>query len=158
VSEWTDKQYRYRYTGEIISKVVGVTKEPGYPRLAYLMIDAQVPCALNTSLDSDEASLANPDGVFQHILRYDGERFAGVLIRDPRNPFDVNAIEVHVPMLECRVGFLPMRLAQRVAPQLDTGERFIVQVWAVPNVEREEFPGIRVLLTPVEEVADAVQA
>lgn len=162
MSEWTDRQFRKLHDGRYLSKVVGVTKEPGYPQSAFLMMDAPIGFAFNTHIPDDPAERErlwwdDPDGVGELVRRNvqpflrgepEPEKLAGVLIRDPSNLFDANAIEVHVPMLECRVGFIPAKLARDVAPQLDAGERFIVQTWAVPNIEHEELPGVRVMLTP----------
>jgi HIRAN domain len=49
-----------------------------------------------------------------------------VLHRDPNNKFDKNAIEVHVFPIPGKVGFIPAKLAVRLAPLLDQG-----QLWGI---------------------------
>lgn len=51
-----------------------------------------------------------------------------ILIRDPANPKDPNAIEVHVPALGREmgfVGFIPAELAVKWAPRIDANDRII---------------------------------
>lgn len=56
-----------------------------------------------------------------------GEPIPVVLIREPDNPHDPNAIAVHVPSLGeimGKVGHVPAALAKRFAPHLDAGEQW----------------------------------
>jgi hypothetical protein len=151
VTPYTDAAWR-RHVRGYVSKVVGVTKEPGYPGFCDVLMKSQASSFVHIGerwLDRHD-----PDSVYwsvmQRVWHPDYEQLAGILIRDPRNPHDTNAIEVHVPLLECRVGFLPAQLAAIIAPELDAGDvRYTVDVWAVPNLIKPEFPGVRCLLTLV---------
>lgn len=63
----------------------------------------------------EERDLVNP-GDLDHP-----ETIAVVLLRNPGNKFDANAIEVHVPLLEGMLGHLPKEVAAKVAPFMDSG-------------------------------------
>lgn len=70
-----------------------------------------------------------------------------LLYRNPENPYDANAIEVHVPMLGRRsmVGHVPRELAAEMAPVMDSGEQLdaeVVHVLVEPG--HEDNPGILV--------------
>ncbi len=78
------------------------------------------------------------------------EGIAAVLIRDPDNAYDVNAVQVHVPAIG-RVGSLPRTLAARVAPSMDAGDPWTAEVVGVRiNPDHEDRPGVDVLVTRVE--------
>jgi hypothetical protein len=118
VTAYTDQAFMFSIKdAAFITKVVGVTYTPNYPRWVEILM----------SWCGDR----------------EREQIAGVLIRNPSNPHDENAIEVHVPALESCVGFLPTRLAAYIAPKLDEGWRPIVEVWAVRNLVDPEYPGVR---------------
>lgn len=53
-----------------------------------------------------------------------------VLVRNPANKFDTNAVEVHVPSLGDRpmVGHVPADTAERLAPLMDDGVPFVATV------------------------------
>lgn len=57
------------------------------------------------------------------------EPLPAVLLRDPDNPYDANAIAVDVPAVG-PIGHVPRALAARLAPHLDAGE-----VWQAHVVE-----------------------
>lgn len=73
-----------------------------------------------------------------------------VIRRNPGNPYDFNACEVHVPSLGDDAGFvghLPKALAARLAPLLDAGERWLAEVGAVRlHPDHLENPGLTVRL------------
>lgn len=111
-------------------KVVGVTFVPTYP----LNLHALAAVAGNSTGNSIEP-------------------IAAVLIRNPANQFDANAIEVHVPALgnQAMIGHLPARVAERLAPQLDAGETWQVAVTSVLiQPEHEDRPGISVHVARVD--------
>lgn len=112
--------------GEFTIAVVGVTFCPAYPENLYALNDVM----------SEEGQR--------------DERPTVVLRRNPDNPYDANAVEVHVPALggdNSMVGHLPRDLAARLAPELDAGA--IWQGWVtfvLISPENEERPGLRVFL------------
>jgi hypothetical protein len=65
----------------------------------------------------EERGLVNP-GDLDHP-----ETLALVILRNPRNKFDANACEVHVPALESMIGHLPKEIAAELAPIMDGGGR-----------------------------------
>lgn len=77
-----------------------------------------------------------------------GESVACVLIRNPDNPVDRNAIEIHVPSIG-HVGMVPGEIAYRLAPKLDAGLQVQAAVIGVAiNLDHTERPGLQVALTP----------
>lgn len=61
-----------------------------------------------------------------------------MLIREPNNPYDPNAIRVDVWGFEMAVGFVPRRVAQRLAPLMDAGALYdgkLVQVNKHPRYD-----------------------
>ena len=90
-------------------------------------------------------------------LGWDGSaedlEFSGVvevlLYRNPENPYDANAIEVHVPSLGRRsmIGHVPRDLAARLAPSLDRGDKWDVRLGSVlVDPEHEDNPGALVVM------------
>lgn len=81
----------------------------------------------------------------------DDEGIAAVLIRDPENAHDPNAVQIHVPAIG-RIGSVPRTLASKVGPSMDRGERFTAEVTGVRiNPEHGERPGVDVVIGPAEE-------
>lgn len=84
--------------------VVGVTFVPAYPNNLHML--AQV--------ERDNT----------------GEPLVAILVRNPANPHDTNAVEVHVPALGqdlAMIGHVDRANAARLAPHMDAGLRF--QAW-----------------------------
>ena len=74
-----------------------------------------------------------------------GEPLPALLIRNPENPYDANAIEVHVPALGdmAMIGHLSREIAQRMAPRIDQGDRYQATVhWVRINPDHPDRPGI----------------
>ena len=121
-----------------VVKVVGVTFAAGYP----LNLHALAAVASSTT----GTALAEP--------------LTAILIRNPNNPHDHNAIEVHVPALgtNAMIGHLPAKnVAERLAPLLDTGETWQAHIVSVLiDPAHEDRPGISVEIVKV--VAPAVPA
>lgn len=93
---------------------------------------------LGERLDFDVAGESFRDGYPDNLLRLrqveeestgSGESIACVLIRDPKNEHDSNAIEVHVPGEAGHVGYVPADLAARLAPLLDDGMQ--LHAWTI---------------------------
>lgn len=80
-----------------------------------------------------------------------------VLIRNPDNEHDANAVEVHVPSLGRRrsmIGHVPRDLAERLAPSLDRGDVWHATVAAVlVTPEHPDRPGVEVQLERAAQVA-----
>lgn len=109
-------------------KVVGVTFLGGYPDTFHQIAEIM----------NQEGSHAEPVKV--------------VLIRNPENEHDGNAIEVHVPALgqEGMVGHLPKQLAARIAPEMDSGVEWAGAVQAILIAQGAEHqPGMLVRLDRV---------
>ena len=89
-----------------------------------------VESALASRLEFDCAGESYRDGYPDNLLRLaevlntmkGDEWLSCVLRRDPRNEYDVNAIEIHVPGDAGHVGFVPGPLAKILAPMIDSGE------------------------------------
>lgn len=84
----------------IVVPVVGITFAPGYPNNIH---------HLRRVCDQIELSLGR-------------EGPAVVLKRNPSNPHDANAIEVHVPAIGQMIGHVGREHAAKWAPKLDAGE------------------------------------
>lgn len=87
-----------------------------------------------------------------HILPgHDGRRLdddpaegiAVLLIRNPDNPHDENAIEIHVPSIGAFVGHVPANVACRLAPDIDAGAVWQAEVNEVrTHPDYPDRPGI----------------
>lgn len=74
------------------------------------------------------------------------EGLGAVLERRPDNKFDANAIAVMVPALG-QIGWIPAHSAAWMAPEIDEGKRYNVNVTAVYIAEgHEDRPGVEVKL------------
>lgn len=109
-------------------KVVAVSFIPAYPGNFWMIQDMM----------EQEGSHAEPIKV--------------VLIRNPQNEHDTNAIEVHVPSLgeDGMVGHLMRPLAARIAPEMDSGTEWAGSVEAIlvtPGQEHQ--PGMLIRLDRV---------
>lgn len=86
----------------------------------------------------------------EHMLKDTPERVPALLIRNPANEHDANAIEVHVPSVGM-IGHVARDLAARLAPCLDAGERWQAQVGQVLiNPDHPDRPGILIDVKKVE--------
>ena len=115
-------------TRTAVVKVVGVTFVAAYPTNILLLRDIA------------EAAEAN------------GERLPVVLVRNPANPYDANAVEVHIPALGdmAMIGHVPRDQAARLAPRMDAGDRFIAEVsWCRIDPAHTDKPGIDIAVARV---------
>ena len=112
-------------------KCVGVTFTPGYP----------------DNLDA-------LDGAAQEAHHLD-EPLPVVLVRNPDNEYDSNAVEIHVPSLGSEwgmIGHMMAPLAARLAPEMDAGVRWQAEVESVlVNPDHPDRPGISIKCTRVGE-------
>lgn len=124
-------------------KVVGLTFVDGYPQ--NLLDLRNLHERRFVRVDEDQPMFAGfGDGEVEPI--------AAVLVRDPNNPHDSNAVEVHVPAIDQRVGFIPRDLAARVAAWLDAGRSIrcgISTVLVSPG--HEDRPGVSLICERVDD-------
>jgi HIRAN domain len=125
---------QHRIGSPFTVKVVGMTFTSGYPENLY-------------SLDYLYKERAQDHGALLD------EPIAAVLIRNPDNPHDANAIEVHVPSLsDPMIGHIPAGVAARLAPELDEGANWLAGVEQVLiHPDHPDNPGIAVRLERVED-------
>lgn len=74
-------------------------------------------------------------------------RVPALLVRNPANEADPNAVQVHVPMLGRRsmIGHAPAEVAARLAPSLDAGRVYHAEVSQVlVKDEYAERPGAKI--------------
>ncbi|HUW00758.1 MAG TPA: HIRAN domain-containing protein [Acidimicrobiales bacterium] len=118
-------------------KVVGLTFVPGYPDNLYRLQEV----AAERYLTGPSASFGDHDAP---------EPLPVVLIRDPDNKYDANAIEVHVPALgrHGMIGHVPAKdpaIASKLAPLLDKGEVWKAGMTAVlVHPDNPDNPGIEI--------------
>lgn len=125
------RRHNTRMPSPFSTKVVGVSFVPSYPDNLY---------ALDRSAIEAER---------------DGEPLVAVLVRNPDNEYDANAIQVHVPALGDEWGFighLTRPIAARMAPEIDAGLRwggYVESVLIEPaHLDR---PGISIRCVRVDE-------
>lgn len=103
---------------------------------------------------------AHPDNLYaldqaQHEALQSGEPLVVVLVRNPDNAYDSNAIEVHVPALGERwamIGHLTRPIAARLAPEIDSGVEWAAGVESVLiHPERLDNPGISIRCARITE-------
>lgn len=123
-----------RLTSPFTLKVVGVSFTPGYPD-----------------------HLLALDGLAREAESV-GERLAAILIRNPDNPHDANAVEVHVPSLGdewAMIGHVMREVAARLAPEMDEGVEWRAEVESVLiNPDYPDRPGIAIRCERVERTDD----
>jgi hypothetical protein len=75
------------------------------------------------------------------------------LRREPANPYDPNAIAVHVEGGE-QLGFVPRAVAEQLAPSLDAGDAWSAVVLREQRASpRDPRTGVTMLLAPAESIA-----
>lgn len=113
----------------VIVPVVGLTFQDGYPGTIHQLRDL-----------TETGFLAQDESV------------AVVLIRDPENQYDPNAVEVHVPVIGAMVGHLSREIAARLAPHLDADVKFNTYVDGVRvDAAHPDNPGLDVRIERVED-------
>lgn len=106
-----------------VIRVVGVSFAPNYPTSLLRLNDAMNECA-------------SPEGP------------SALLIRNPDNPHDSNAIEVHVPALGHYVGHVARELAAEWSPRLKADEHYQASVTGVwTHREHPRRPGVEITVT-----------
>lgn len=112
--------------------VVGVSFVPGYPDNLYALVD------------------------HDRAVQSRGERLAAILVRRPDNPYDANAVEVHIPALGrmAMIGHVDRDNAARLAPHLDAGVRFHAELVGLRvHPDHLDRPGIDIAISRVEMTA-----
>lgn len=105
------------------------------------MVEPRLPARFATRLNGVSRAPGYP-GRF-HRLASVGE-VPATLVRQPANPADPNAIEVHA--VGVLVGWIEAHTAARLAPHLDAGEVFVGSLEVVVNPGYREQPAAVVLL------------
>lgn len=120
-------------------RVVGMSFRPTYPENLHLLSELQ---------EEARAGSIRSASSWSDI---DADSFPGlpvILVREPDNQYDANAIEVHVPALGRRqfVGHIPRDLAARWAPRMDGGNQVTeAYVSAIPiDPAHLEKPGLEI--------------
>lgn len=104
--------------GVEILPVVGLTFVPGYPE-----------------------NILN----IRTVLAYEDKAPSVKLIRNPQNPYDANAIEVH--FIGAMVGHLSKDVAARLAPLMDAGREFDANIYQVRvSPDNPKNPGLDVVV------------
>lgn len=122
------------------TKVVGVTFVPGYPGNIFRLNDIATKRFLTAPAKFGQVT--------------DPEPLPAVLIRNPNNEFDANAIEVHVPALgnQGMIGHVPRTVAERLAPLIDGGEQWQASITMVQiNPDHPNNPGVQLTLDRVNQ-------
>ncbi len=126
-------------------RVVGLTFVEGYP--ANLMrLHAAIETAKVDSLNWG----GDGDGPEDFLTRSAPAEITVLLVRNPENEHDENAIEVHVPSLGRRsmIGHVPRDLAARFAPTMDRGDIWTAALSAIlVDPEHPDKPGAEVTAT-----------
>lgn len=123
------------------TKVVGVSFVPAYPDNLYALNELANPKPLpSLPFPNFQGEMA------QYYAEKDWEAYeearptrrheplTAILVRNPDNPYDSNAIEVHVPGLGeqwAMIGYLTRPIATRLAPEIDSGTRWAAAVESV---------------------------
>lgn len=136
-------------TADHAVRVVGMSFRPGYPETVLRIAD---------SIESTRVDSVRSAGSWDDLDTLP-EGPPVLLVRNPANEFDANAIEVHVPLLGRRqfIGHIPKELAARWAPRLDAGWTASASVVAVPvNPDHIDRPGLEIAVH-LHEPASAAQ-
>jgi hypothetical protein len=130
------------------TKVVGVTFVDSYPQGLYRLKEIAEQRWLAGSGPKEDAKWGSI------------EPLPAVLIREPDNPHDANAIEVHIPSLGRygMIGHLPAVMAARLAPLMDEGTRYQAAITVVLiHPEHSERPGIEVVIDRVDDPMEDIE-
>lgn len=135
-------------------KVVGVSFTPHYPDnlhdLAEMVNRPPLPVPHYSQGEQAQLSL---DQDYDRMLeehfnwRPPTEPLVVVLVRNPDNNFDANAIEVHIPALGEMgfIGHLTRPIAARLAPEIDSGTQWAAAVVSVLiDPDHMDRPGISI--------------
>jgi hypothetical protein len=136
-----------------------VTGASGGRRSSVPQTRALIAEALRTHLDFDVAGESYRDEYPDNLLRLaellstlDGSEWPTVVLkRDPTNPHDPAAIEVHVVSGIGHVGYVPNSIAEFLAPLLDDGA--VISCSAVEvriHDDHPEFPGLTISARLIE--------
>lgn len=114
-------------SGKQILRVAGVSFLPNYPD-----------CLHRLRHHVDDAVTA-------------GEPLPIMLIREPNNEHDSNAIAVHLPMAGHSLGHIPRAIAKRLAVRMDSGETYAGELIDVPiDPQHPDRPGLEIAIWAVD--------
>lgn len=71
------------------------------------------------------------------------------MVREPDNPFDLNAIRVCAG--PHKFGYIPAMIAQNIAPEMDSGRRFIAQYVSLNKSPYYDKVGLTIRIVEVDE-------
>lgn len=152
------RSHNARIGSPFTTKVVGVTFAPGYPENLTELREVMGPRLPSLPYPMFQGEMA------QHYAERDWEEYeerrarqtehpVAILIRNPDNEHDPNAIQVHVPALgedHSMIGHLTGPIAARLAPEMDAGGRWRAHVESVLIDERyPDRPGISIFCARV---------
>lgn len=134
------------------AKVVGVSFVGSYPDNLHALNDLMKPRLvpypmLNGEMAQDIAERGYEEYVEKHGYFMPPEPLPAVLVRNPHNQYDENAIEVHVPALGELgfIGHLTRPIAARLAPEMDAGAKWDAEVESVlVDPDHMDRPGISI--------------
>lgn len=144
---------------EFTAKVVGVSFVDDYPDNVARVERAWL--AANGMAAGRSVSSFDPDDPFAGMADADGyEPLPAVLIRNPDNEHDANAVQVHVPAANTMIGHLPRALASRLAPLMDAGQVWQAEIRRVlVHSDHPDRPGVEIHVwhraTPDMDAGDA---
>lgn len=135
--------------GKIVEvKVVGLSFRPGYPQNVFKILE-DIEAARAKSIGYGDGEVGD-DATIRVNLR-----------RDPNNPHDPNAIEVHYPPLgrgKAFFGFIPAELAAKMAPTLDRGDKWDAVVMNVLVSDKDpKRPGVELRLERLDKAPEQEQ-
>lgn len=134
------------------AKVVGVTFVPAYPDNLTALAELMKPKLLLYPMLNGEVAQEMAERDYERYVEKHGpfvppEPLAVVLRRNPKNEYDSNAIEVHVPALgkHGMIGHLTRPIAARMAPEMDKGILWSAEVESVLiDPDHLDRPGISI--------------
>ena len=137
-------------------KVVGVSFIPGYPDNIHALRD-EYEARKEQALGWISKAPAWSELHDESLDLFDGSNEEALievlLIRNPENEHDSNAVQVHVPILGRRhsmIGHIDKNRAAALAPLMDQGYEYEAHVYSVdvfPDEDRKNKPGITIEIT-----------
>lgn len=135
------------------AKVVGVSFVPGYPDNLHALAELMKPKVVPYPMMSGEMSQYFAERDYEDYVEKHGhflppEPLPAILVRNPDNEYDPNAIQVHVPSLGEEwglIGHLTRPIAARMAPEIDDGHEWQAEVVSVLiDPDHPDRPGISI--------------
>jgi hypothetical protein len=116
-----------------VVKIVGLTFHDDYPANLLRLADSM-------GLDVDGESERGDRDEWR-------ESHTVVLMREPDNRYDPNAIAVHIPALDQQVGHIPRKTAEILAPMMDDDVPLVAWVtWVRIDPDHTDRPGLDIAI------------